>query len=173
MTVSATAIDAAYAVRILGIPVPQGSKVAFIDRATKSARLKDANEKTLKTWRKHVTNTARTAISPLDGVPFTGPVQVWVRFTFERPASHWRTGRNAHLLKDTAPIYPTYKLDVDKLQRAIFDALTDAGIWADDGLVVDVRARKFYAGEHELALDQAGVDIIIEPLAQPATAARF
>jgi Holliday junction resolvase RusA-like endonuclease len=101
----------------------------------------------------------------------TGPVRVWVRFTFERPPSHYRTGRNRHLLTAAAPAMPTLDKigDLDKLIRAIFDALTDAEVWADDRLVVDVRARKVYAGEDELALDRAGVDVIVEPLAPPAT----
>lgn len=40
---------------------------------------------------------------------------------------------------------PTAKPDLDKLQRAIFDALTIARLIEDDALVVVVRARKIKA----------------------------
>ena len=147
------------AIRIHGTPVPQGSKTAN----SFGRGVRDANATKLKPWREHVTAIAADATRFHDTI--TGPVRVWVRFTFERPKSHYRSGRNSHRLKDNAPAQPTSKNDVDKLQRAVFDALTDAAVWADDGQVVDVRARKFYAGEHEYALHAAGVDIIIEELA--------
>lgn len=144
------------AIRVHGKPITQGSK-------TKNRYgMHDDNAKVLKPWRKNVHDRAIDACRYHDTI--TGPVRVWIRFTFERPPSHYRTGRNAHLLKDDAPLYPTYKNDVDKLQRACFDALTDAKVWADDGLVQKVIASKFYAGEDEYALDQAGVDIIIEEI---------
>ena len=153
-----TSLDARVAIRITGTPIPQGSKTA--NRFGHGVR--DANAARLTPWRDHVADTARDTTRYHDTI--TGPVRVWVRFTFTRPASHYRTGRNAHRLKDTAPRFPGRSCgDVDKLQRAIFDALTDAGVWGDDTQVVDVRALKFYAGEHELALPAGdGVDIIIE-----------
>ncbi|CAI9417234.1 RusA family crossover junction endodeoxyribonuclease [Nocardioides sp. T2.26MG-1] len=142
------------AIRVHGRPITQGSK-------TKNRYgMHDDNAKVLKPWRAAVRAAAEDAGRYHDTI--TGPVRVWIRFTFDRPPSHYRTGRNAHLLKADAPRFPTHKNDVDKLQRACFDAITDAQVWADDGLVVDVRARKFYAGEDELALDRAGVDIILE-----------
>lgn len=148
------------AIRVHGTPIPQGSKVA--NRHGNGVR--DANAATLKPWRQHVTATARDACRYHDTLH--GPIRIWVRFTFQRPTSHYRTGTNAHLVKDSAPKFAGRACgDLDKLQRAIFDALTDAEVWADDTQVVDVRARKFYAGEDELALDQPGVDIILEELA--------
>lgn len=153
------------AIQVPGIPIPQGSKTAHVLKGR--AILRDANASKLKPWRKHVRAVAEDATRYHDTI--TGPVRVWVRFTFNRPPSHYRTGRNAHLLKDQAPTYPTAKNDVDKLQRAIFDALTDAHVWKDDGQVVDVRARKFYADEHEYALPHPGVVIILEPLTQGPT----
>ncbi|VXB33629.1 RusA family crossover junction endodeoxyribonuclease [Nocardioides sp. AX2bis] len=144
------------AIRVTGTPIPQGSKTA--NRYGNGVR--DANATRLKPWRAHVTAHARDAHRYQDKL--IGPVRIWLRFAFDRPASHYRTGRNAHLLKNSAPLYPTNKNDLDKLTRAVLDALTDAGVWGDDGQVVDVRARKFYAGEHELAPVKAGVDIVLE-----------
>nr|DAN37658.1 MAG TPA: Endodeoxyribonuclease RusA [Caudoviricetes sp.] len=39
---------------------------------------------------------------------------------------------------------PAVKPDLDKLTRAVFDALTDAGVWRDDSRVVDMRVTKRY-----------------------------
>lgn len=144
---------------VTGTPVPQGSKVA--NHFGKGVR--DANAAKLRPWRDHVQAVAADACRYID--TYTGPVKVRLWFSIERPKSHYRTGRNAHLLKPDAPSLPVNKRDVDKLQRAVFDSLTDAGVWTDDGLVVDVRARKFYAGEHELAPVQPGVTIMIEAAA--------
>ncbi|WKN47123.1 RusA family crossover junction endodeoxyribonuclease [Nocardioides sp. Arc9.136] len=157
-----TAIPGRLGIRVLGLPIPQGSKTA-VTRKGRPALI-DANAATLAPWRDQVKLVAEDTCRYHDTI--TGPVRVWVRFTFERPPSHYRTGRNAHLLKDSAPRYPGRACgDVDKLQRAVFDALTDAAVWADDTQVVDVRARKFYASEDEVALPQAGVDIVIEEIA--------
>lgn len=146
------------AIRVHGTPIPQGSKTAN----SFGHGVRDANAAKLKPWRETIRTAAEDQCRYHDTI--TGPVQIWLRFAFPRPQSHYRTGRNAHLLKDTAPAYPTAKNDLDKLQRAVLDALTDAQVWVDDGLVVDVRARKFYAGEHEHAPAVPGVDIILEEL---------
>lgn len=147
------------AIRVHGTPIPQGSKTAN----SFGNGVRDANAAKLKPWRATVTAAAKDQCRYHDTI--TGPVQLWLRFAFQRPPSHYRTGRNAALIRDSAPRFPSAKNDLDKLQRAVLDALTDAQVWADDGLVVDIRARKFYAGEHEHAPTQPGVDIIIEELA--------
>lgn len=40
---------------------------------------------------------------------------------------------------------PTVPPDLDKLVRAVFDSLKDAGVVADDSRIVRVSARKLYA----------------------------
>jgi Holliday junction resolvase RusA-like endonuclease len=165
--VTTTQLGTRIGIRIYGTPIPQGSKTA--NHFGNGVR--DANAKTLKPWRDHVRLTTEDTIRYHDGLPLTGPVAVWLRFTFARPKSHFRTGRNAHLLRDTAPLFPGHSCgDIDKLQRAIFDALTDAKVWADDTQITDLRrVRKFYAGEDEYALDRPGVDVVIEDLVPQAT----
>jgi Holliday junction resolvase RusA-like endonuclease len=46
-------------------------------------------------------------------------------------------------VKPAAPLRPK-KYDTDKLQRALGDALTQAGLIRDDKLIADWRARKRY-----------------------------
>lgn len=151
------------AIRVAGLPIPQGSKSAAVIKGR--AVIRDSNAKTLKPWRDHVRATAEDATRYHDTI--TGPVAVWLYFTFERPKSHYRTGRNAHLLRPNAPPFPGRPCgDIDKLQRAVFDALTDAAVWTDDTQAVDLRrVRKVWAGEHEYAAPAAGVDIILEEIA--------
>lgn len=150
-------------IRVTGIPIPQGSKK--IVRRGHGTFLVDTNDKKLAPWRDHIHATAQDTLRYHDTI--TGPVRVWLTFAFDRPRSHYRTGRNAELLKDTAPRAATsHGLgDVDKLTRAVFDALTTAQVWTDDALVIDTRVRKFYAGEHPDAPPTPGVDIVLEELA--------
>lgn len=69
--------------------------------------------------------------------PFTGPVTVEIVYHFARPASHLRKDGTP---KASAPAYP--RPDVDNLAKAVLDALTDAGAWADDSQVVSLGVRK-------------------------------
>jgi Holliday junction resolvase RusA-like endonuclease len=73
------------------------------------------------------------------------PCEVELTIRLRRPKSHFRTGRNAHLLRDDAPRLPGVKPDVDKVTRAVFDACTAAGVWVDDALVVGLDLEKHYA----------------------------
>jgi crossover junction endodeoxyribonuclease RusA len=125
-----------------GIPAPQGSKTAYINKHTGRANVVDQNGATLKPWREDVRAAALKhggRIAP--GEALTAQIM----FYLPRPKSHFRTGRNAGLLRDAAPDVPRTKPDLDKLVRAVLDALTSAGTYADDANVVLVSAGKFYA----------------------------
>jgi crossover junction endodeoxyribonuclease RusA len=129
-----------------GVPAPQGSKTMMKhNRSGKMIMLESS--KAVGPWRKKVTAAAVLAL-PLDWVMLSGPVQVRVVFAFERPKSHYRTGKFSAVLRDDAPPYPVAGgNDTDKLARAILDALTDALVWKDDAQVVGLHAVKGYAGE--------------------------
>ncbi len=74
-----------------------------------------------------------------------GPVRLDVDFVFERPASHFGTGKNEGLIKSSAPVWKQSVPDRDKLLRAIGDALTKV-VYRDDARIVDGNARKVYVG---------------------------
>lgn len=118
---------------VLGKPVPQGSM-----RALGAGRMVHANNQALMPWRAAVTATAAAAM-PLQWDQF-GPMWVEATFLLPRPKGH----HGANGLKRSAPWWPTTKPDLDKLARALMDALTAAGAWADDSQVVQLDASKQY-----------------------------
>lgn len=128
-----------------GTPVPQGSHKGYAVGGR--AVITNDNAKT-RPYRADVTAAAVAAKAQLidpDGILFAHrALAVEARFWMPRPKGHYRTGRNAHLLRDGAPAYPTGKPDTDKLGRLIGDALTAAGVWRDDSQVVDWLMSKRY-----------------------------
>jgi Holliday junction resolvase RusA-like endonuclease len=77
--------------------------------------------------------------------PITGPIIVSVTFFMPRPKSLCRK-------KDPDGVIPhTAKPDVDNLIKALFDALTDAGMWRDDAQVYETSVRKYYHGKGGVA----------------------
>ncbi|MFG3709506.1 RusA family crossover junction endodeoxyribonuclease [Micromonospora sp. NPDC047730] len=157
--------------KVYGLPGPQGSKTSY-----GPGRMVESSKK-VKPWRADVRFAAEEAISCdcpdqcgglLPGYPLDGPLFVRMVFTFVRPKSHYRTGRNAHLLRDSAPAQPQGAPDLSKLLRSTEDALTSAGAWRDDARVVEYeRAAKVWAGEDPEALDAPGALIVVRPLLLP------
>jgi Holliday junction resolvase RusA-like endonuclease len=127
-------------ITVLGKPITQGSKTK-----TKWG-MYDDNAKTLRPWREAVKTACLDILG--DRPPLTGACDVDLRFYFDRPQSHYGTGRNAGVLKASAPIYPCTRGigDGDKLVRACFDAMTDAGIWTDDCLATVFSAARRWTG---------------------------
>jgi Holliday junction resolvase RusA-like endonuclease len=148
-----------------GHPAPQGSKRGFVNKHTGRVVMREQSDR-LGPWREAVKNRALAAAVRLDEVTdatrwvLDEPVVADMVFTFARPRSHYRTGRNAHLLRDGAPARPDGAPDLSKLARAVEDALTDAGVWRDDARVVEYgRLAKVYAREDGDALDRPGAVI--------------
>ncbi|MFF0942707.1 RusA family crossover junction endodeoxyribonuclease [Kocuria sp. CPCC 205300] len=113
---------------IPGHPAAQGSKKAFV--RGKRAVLVEMDPK-LPAWRLAVAYVAGDQL-PDDWAPMDGPLSVEVTFYLPRPKSP----------KFDEPATPA---DLDKLQRALGDALTQAGVIVDDARIVHWDARKKYA----------------------------
>lgn len=128
--------------RVVGSPAPQGSKTAYANKATGRAHMVESS-KSVKPWRQDVVAAAQAAT---EGTDWAAPAQAKaiLVFYFRRPKSHYRTGRNAHMLKPDAPAYHSTKPDGDKLCRSTFDALTTAAVIKDDCTIVDFRVQKLY-----------------------------
>lgn len=128
-----------------GRVAPQGSKRYVGGNKASGGRFIEAS-KYLPAWRSAVTESAKQAIAAHDWVTVDGPVEMTITFYIDRPASISEKKR-------PLPIVPP---DIDKLCRAILDALTNAGVYGDDGQVVKLHASKVYA-----CTTQAGAHITI------------
>jgi hypothetical protein len=126
----------------------------------------DVRDAVLNKWRCRCGKPGCTDLA--EGLPLTGPLWAYVVFSLARPKSHWRTGRNAHLLRDGAPVRPGGYPDVSKLIRSTEDACTSAGLWHDDGQVSEYeRLAKVWCGEDPHALDRPGMVMYVWPAATP------
>ena len=116
---------------VAGVPQPQGSMTAQVRGGR--AVMYSANAARLRPWRDAVTFQAREAwrAGAWQGVPLEGGVNLRLQFAFLRPASAAKR-----------PV-PHVKPDLDKLQRAVLDALTGV-VYGDDAQVVSVTASKIY-----------------------------
>jgi Holliday junction resolvase RusA-like endonuclease len=91
------------------------------------------------------------------GKPLTCAVDVEMIFVMKRRKGDFGTGRNAEVLKDTAPLQPTGMPDVLKLARGVEDALTGI-VWKDDAQIVNESLSKVYG-------DRPRVEIRVRPTA--------
>lgn len=121
---------------VSGVPAPQGSKTR-----TKWG-VREDNPAT-KPWRTAVAWEATAAMLKAGLSPLAGPLQLEVVFYFPRPKSHYGTGRNAAVLKPSAPLYHFIAPDEDKLRRAIGDAMKGI-VYVDDSQICDAHGTKFY-----------------------------
>lgn len=108
-----------------GVPAPQGSKRLVRNQAGKTVMIGD-NSASLKEWRAAVTTVAQFHKgSWAKGQP------LFVSLDFTMPAT----------LKDRSG-WCAVRPDLDKLVRAVFDGLTDAGAIVDDSQVASLTASK-------------------------------
>jgi hypothetical protein len=163
----------AIAFDVVGLPAPQGSKSFKGMRTSKATGKSHAvlveSSKRVKPWRKAVETAAREVMQAhlaeagvalltfgnavAYNFPIDAPVRVRVVFTMPKPKSAPKTRRT----------FPDRMPDVSKLLRATEDAITDAGLWADDARVVDyTRVAKVFPGEDPEALPMPGARITIE-----------
>ena len=126
---------------VRGIPAPQGSKTPGV-RSDSTPFLREANPN-LKDWR---TAVGFVLQSEWRGAPMDGPLSVELNFGLLRPKS----------VSEKRRPHPTVKPDLDKLGKAVLDALTGIVI-GDDALVVEQHSTKEYS-------DEAGVSIFVRPL---------
>lgn len=140
---------------VAGTPQTAGSKTAFTNPKTGKAIVTESgNRAAKKTWRGDLRDAAGDAVafggtrtSPYHPValssswdadewPTGAPLAVRFVFIRRRPAGHFGSGRNAGVLKASAPAHPITRPDVLKVARAVEDALTGV-LWLDDSQIVD------------------------------------
>lgn len=137
-----------YGFRVFGNPASQGSKIPGMNRKTGKMFVRDQAGKGLTDWRQDCVRAALTArgCDPDTGEAIEGttPIatirdacSVQIQILMPRP--------NSVSVKKRPR--PSVKPDLDKMIRAILDALKTAGVYSDDGLVVKIWAVKIYAGD--------------------------
>lgn len=147
-------------VHVKGKPVPQGSMRPMVNRHTGQAIVKANNADKLYEYRNNIVNEIRLARERGNVLsePIVGAVELQVVFFLPRPKSHYGTGRNADVLKPSAPAHPTSPPDADKLLRSVGDSLTYADVFGDDAQIVKIVARKEYAREGATSIAYRGVN---------------
>lgn len=132
------------AFEVYGTPKPQGSMKAFLPKNS-TRPIVTTDNKGLKPWRALIADEARL----LNPLKMHGPVEIHLDFFFNPPKS------------DPYRKYHTVKPDVDKLTRAVLDALKGVVI-VDDSQVVRVNSSKRYSPQPE------HVFILVEPVKEGA-----
>lgn len=128
-------------VRVPGPAQPQGSARAFVVAPRGGGRPRavvTADNPRVRPWRAEVRDAARQVWGDRILWP-TGPVEVVAEFVFAVPRSK-QTKRKAW------PRFPAVRPDLDKLGRALLDALTGCA-FADDAQVVRVVWTKRYEAQ--------------------------
>ena len=110
-----------------GLPVAQGSTRAWV---VNGKPIITTTAKGLSTWRRLVADVAQR-FAPDE--PWEGPVGINLHFGIPKPKSAPKRRR----------VWPDKRPDLDKLTRAVLDALTYV-VFADDSQVVEIQAVKDY-----------------------------
>lgn len=127
---------------VLGLAQPAGSKRAFRHPKTGRPIVTDANRNS-KPWQAEVKAAAVEVMDRVGLELICGPLAVEFTFIKPRPKGHFRTGAKAHLLRPSAPVWPSTRPDVLKLARGVEDALTGV-VWRDDAQIVEEYLFKRY-----------------------------
>jgi crossover junction endodeoxyribonuclease RusA len=125
---------------VAGIPQPKGSAKAFIPKGWNRPIVTHDNPKT-RPWEKTISLVAQQNM-PADA-PWPGPIYLQLSFTLPKPKS-------APKRKE---IYPIKRPDLDKLARAVKDALKSV-MYLDDAQVTQLSAEKIYG-------ERPGVEVFI------------
>jgi Holliday junction resolvase RusA-like endonuclease len=127
-----------------GIPRPGGSKRGFVLPNSRRVVIVDAGGSKVREWRSTVRMAAKEAMFDVKRTPSFSPIRLTVVFKIQRPKCHYGTGRNAEVLKASAPRWSTSKPDRTKLLRSTEDALVGV-CWKDDSQVVTGSIEKTYS----------------------------
>lgn len=97
----------------------------------------------------------------VDAAPHAGPVEIHLFFRFNRELSIAEAAEEGEVWPTHDVPWPTARSigDEDTLRRSVLDALTKAGVVADDSLSVGGQNWKRWT----LAGEQAGVLVVVQP----------
>jgi crossover junction endodeoxyribonuclease RusA len=127
-----------------GTAAPQGSK-----RHIGNGVMLESSKR-LRPWRQDVRFAALERRPP--DWDMTKPMGLVLEFRFSRPQSHFVTKKGVSYLKPNSPAEPVSARlgDIDKLSRAVLDALTGVA-YLDDRQVTQLEASKAYLDAQDTA----------------------
>lgn len=135
--------------RVFGNPAPQGSKIPGASKSGKLFVREQAGQK-LTDWRQNIEAAALLARG--DSPAITVACSLQVDFFLPKPAS-------VNLAKRP---YPAVQPDLDKMVRAVGDALQSSELIKNDSLIIKIIATKRYAGD--TADTAPGAWIVVVPI---------
>ncbi len=127
LTTRAIRTDTVISFAVHGLPIPQGSTRVWM---VKGRPITTSSARGLGAWRRLVADVAQDH-APKQ--PWDGPVGIELHFGLPKPKSAPKRRR----------VWPDKRPDLDKLTRAVLDALTYV-VFADDSQVIEIRASKDY-----------------------------
>jgi len=119
-------------VTVPGTPQGQPRARAFARRMGDKFVARVYDPGTAEGWKSVIAEAFRPHLPP---EPWEGKVMLSITAHFKRPASHFGSGRNAGVLKASAPAEYVKKPDADNIAKAVMDCLTRLGLWRDDSQV--------------------------------------
>lgn len=129
-----------------GPAASQGSKTPIKNKIGQIVGSRESSKRS-RPWRQDV-QALMLEVVPEGFQPIDEAVTVRLAIYLSRPNSHFGSGKNSNILKSNAPRFPPTGLDIDKVQRAVGDAMK--GIWLkDDARISRWRAMRFYCGPGE------------------------
>lgn len=141
--------------RIYGVPMPQGSKTAFVrgGRAVLVDGRNTAARSAHAAWRQAVATATRDHLTDNPATsPFDEACSLAVTFLLPKPRSAPKKRR-----------FPDTRPDLDKLARALLDGIADGGLLASDARVVDIHAAKRWANDPDGVSMAPGALVTIRP----------
>lgn len=120
-----------------GVPVAKGSAKAFYNKKAGRAFVTQDNLEKQKPWVSLISVKAESAGLALSDAA----IHVALIFNMPRPKAHFGSSGK---LKPSAPLLHRSKPDIDKISRAVLDALTFIA-WKDDSQVCSLYAQKMYS----------------------------
>lgn len=135
---------------VIGKPAPKGSKRAFVNKYTGRANVVDDNPKSLIHWEQAIARAVEAHLEQQPDSKISGPVSISLSFRFPIVAS------------DPYRYWHAVKPDIDKLERAVLDVLSNM-VMGDDSTVAKMNSSKRYVIENNG--ESPGCTILIEELA--------
>lgn len=134
---------------VIGLPAPKGSKKAFLHKTTGRPVVVESAGRALRSWEEAIAQAARDHLARQPAPPMTGPLAMTIGFRFPTVKS------------DPYRYWHATKPDIDKLERAVCDALKVGGLISDDCVISKLSGAKRYI----IGDENTGCTIDIENLA--------